>query len=148
LNQHRLSPNERVAVAISEAVRDDHDQVDECPDPEPAQCQELGDGDAGFFRIEAMDAEGAQKEAEEEGCQPVISLHAVDDWVERTIRSRRIPGCCSAVGAEGRARRNVSAAVRAIHSWWFGCRIILGYFFGIWRGGAQEYHGLRFFAGG
>lgn len=30
-----LAPNERVAVAISKAIRDDHDQVDECPDPEP-----------------------------------------------------------------------------------------------------------------
>jgi hypothetical protein len=112
-----LSANERVAVAISEAVRDDHDQVDECPDPEPAQCQELGDGDAGFFCVEAMDAEGAQKEAEEEGCQPVISLHAVDYWVERTIRGRWVPGCCSAIRAESRACGDISAAVRAIHSW-------------------------------
>jgi hypothetical protein len=111
-----LPPNEWVTVAISEAVRDDHDQVDECPDPEPAQCQELGDGDAGFFRVEAMDAEGAQKEAEEQGCQPVISLHAIDDGVEWTIWGRLISGCCSAVGAESRARRDVSAAVRAIHS--------------------------------
>jgi hypothetical protein len=114
-----LSPNEWVAVPISEAVRDDHDQVDECPDPEPAQCQELGHADAGFFRIEAMDAEGAQKEAEKEGCQPVVSLHAFDDGGRRTIRGRLISGCCSAIGAESCARRDVSAAVRAIHSSWF-----------------------------
>ena len=112
-----LPANEWVTVAIREAARDDHDQVNECPDPEPAQCQELGDSHTGFFRVEAMDAEGAQKEAEEEGCQPVISLHAIDYWVDRTIRGRWVPGCCSAVRAESCARRDVSAAIRAIHSW-------------------------------
>jgi hypothetical protein len=132
-----LPSNEWVAVAISEAVGDDHDQVDERPYPEPAQCQELGDGDAGFFRIEAMDAEGAQKEAEEEGCQPVISLHAVDDGVERTIGGRWVPGCCSAVRAESCARRDVSAAVRAIHSEWFGCRDNISTFFWDLAGGCE-----------
>jgi hypothetical protein len=111
-----LAPNKWVTVAISEAVCDDHDQVDECPDSEAAEREELGHGDARFFRIEAMDAEGAQKEAEEESCQPVISLHAVDYGARRTIRRRLISGCCSAVGAESCVARDVSAAVRAIHS--------------------------------
>jgi|ERR1700722_2547320 len=114
-----LPPNKRITIAISEAVRDDHDQVDECPDSEPAQCQKLGDADAGFFRVEAMNAEGTQKEAEEQGCQPVIPLHAVDNGVEGAIRGGLISGRCSAVGAESCARRDVSAAVRAIHSSWF-----------------------------
>jgi len=114
-----LSANKRVTVAISVTLRNDHDQVNQIPNSKATKSQQLGHADAGFFRVEAMDAEGAQKEAEEEGCQPVISLYAVDDGIEWAIRGRLISGRRSAVGAESRARRDVSATVRAIHSSWF-----------------------------
>ncbi len=128
-----LPPHKRIPIPISIPLRNDHNKVDQIPNAEAAKSQQLDHANAGPFCIETMDAKSAQKEAKKQGGEPVISLHAIDDGVERTIGGRLISRCCSAVRTESGARRDVSAAVRAIHSEWFGCSVILAHFFGICR---------------
>ncbi len=54
-----LAPNKRIAIAISVTLRNDHDKVNQIPNSKATKSQQLGHADAGFFRVEAMDAEGA-----------------------------------------------------------------------------------------
>ena len=60
-----LSANQRVAVTISESVCNDHDKVNQCPDPAASQCQQLRYADAGFFSVEAMHAQAPQEKTQE-----------------------------------------------------------------------------------
>ena len=49
-----LSTNKRIAIAISESLRNDHDKVNQCPNSAASQCQQLRHANAGFFSVEAV----------------------------------------------------------------------------------------------
>lgn len=114
-----LTSNKWIVIPISVSLCNDHNKVDQIPNAKAAKSQQLDHANGGFFRIKTMDAKSAQKEAKKQGGEPVISLHAIDDGIERrSIRGCLIclaSCCCSAVRTESGARRDVSAAVRAIH---------------------------------
>ncbi len=60
------------AVGIGEAADGDEDEVDQRPDAASSEREELYDTGADFTDVEAMNAQSAQEEAKQEGCEPIF----------------------------------------------------------------------------
>ena len=56
-----------LVVGVAEAPDEDHEQVDEPPDAESAEGDELQEGGAGLAHVEAVSAEVAEEPAEQQG---------------------------------------------------------------------------------
>jgi hypothetical protein len=72
-----------VAVAIGEGAANDHDEINQCPDAEPAGSQQLDDAGADFAGVKPVDAEVAEEKAKEECGQ--------DSFVAHDFRKRKRP---------------------------------------------------------
>ena len=59
-------------LRVVEAAHRDQDQVDEVPDPAPAERDQLEDAEPGIAEIEAVDPEPADEERDQERGQPVL----------------------------------------------------------------------------
>ena len=69
-----LFPPDRVSVLVGELAADNLDEVYQISDAEQASRQQVEDARASLADIEAMNAETAKEEAEQEGCQPVLGI--------------------------------------------------------------------------
>jgi len=64
-----------LALGVLQFVGEDQDEVDDVPDAEAAEGDELQDAQAGVPQVEPVDAEFAQEEGEQECGQPLFLLH-------------------------------------------------------------------------
>src|SRR5262245_33668501 len=74
----RLPGLDRSAVAIRELADGDQDEVDQRPDAEAAQRDELQDTGADLAHVEAMDAEEAEEEAQQDGRYEALLADSAD----------------------------------------------------------------------
>src|SRR5689334_4163914 len=65
---------QRETIAVLVAIRDDQNQVDEPPDAAASNRQQLNHTYRNVACIETMDAKASQKDAQNQGSQPVLLL--------------------------------------------------------------------------
>src|ERR1043165_5399851 len=82
---------ERVAGLVLERADDDQDEVDQHPDAEPPEGDQLQDPGADLADIEAVNAEKAEEQAQE---------HRREDALVRGA-GRRLPGTARGAGGRG-----------------------------------------------
>lgn len=66
-----------IALLVGEGTDDDHDEVDQRPDAEAAEGDQLQDAGADLADVEAVRAEAAEKEAQQECRQDAFFRHVV-----------------------------------------------------------------------
>ena len=67
----------QVSVLVGEPAAENLDKVDKVPDAEQSGRQQVENARADLADIEAMNAEAAKEEAEQECCQPVLDRKSV-----------------------------------------------------------------------